>query len=110
MHPATGGHGPELTSVTARFAATKLSSWHDAMAEARERRFMLASRYNPYYTQIGKDLGVSHEQRSNAYQQGSNDNPQADSGQPRDEDWRPNELHVDAGWRCRHASKKQACI
>jgi predicted nucleic-acid-binding protein len=35
-------------------------------------------------------------------------NPQADSRQSRYEDWGQNELHVDAGRRCHHASKKQA--
>jgi len=39
----------------------------------------------------------------------SDDHPQADLRQSGYEDWGQNELHVDAGRRCHHASKKQTC-
>jgi predicted nucleic-acid-binding protein len=71
-------------------------------------RRTLACVLDPYYNDFGKDYGVEYEYGSYADQQGPDNNPQADSGQFGNEAWRQNELHIDAGWRRRHASKEQA--
>ena len=46
---------PELTSVTGRFAATKISCLQYATVAAREHRLTLAWICYPYYTSISKD-------------------------------------------------------
>lgn len=52
---ASAAPDPELTSVTGRFAATKMPCLQYDTAAAREHRLTLAWICNPYYTSIRKD-------------------------------------------------------